>query len=190
VETFLGDDLEVLEFETGRLRRIGINYCIQGGTAVTLAHGFYNLIRVSDQMKLGIQPIITVHDSVINYFPIQRLGGLIKFYRKNFTDYIKDETGINYEFDLMIGTDYTVPCQLIETDDRIITLKGDDYGLQKVIDRIGMENIQPLSEFNLNPTLSDPLRDLVLDAENASFGSCPNKSEIKFKLINKYEYQS
>lgn len=188
IDTFLGDELTILETDPGRLRRVGINYLIQGGTAATLAHGFYNLTRVSDQHNLGINPIITVHDSVINYFPLKgMLGKLNQFYRTNFTDFIRSETGIQYEFDTMVGADYTVPCKLIE-ENGIITLEGDDYGISqflcKVTEEVGTDGIEFVGACNLDPTLNDPILDMVRwGFDQASFGTCDNYSSVSFKYV-------
>lgn len=184
VETFLGDTLYINEFDLGRLKRAGVNYAVQGNTAAILAHGFYNLIRESDRRNLGIQPFITVHDSCINYVPIKELPYLNEFYYDHFTEYIRKETGIVYTFDTMIGNDYTVACVLGNDGNGGVTLSGNDYALNDIVNKIGLDHIITDEKWDLKPDLSSPIYDLMHNFDNASFGSCKKESTINFKLVN------
>lgn len=78
INTMLGDKLRVREFYDylpkaktqrerqnliARIKRLGVNLPIQGGTASIMARGFNNNIRVSleEGWKTPLQPIICVH---------------------------------------------------------------------------------------------------------------------------------
>lgn len=184
IETFLGDDLEIFEFNTGRLKRCGINYCIQGNTAAILAHGFYNIIRNSDKLGFGINPFITVHDSSINYVPIKHLAELNDFYWTHFTEYIKAETGIVYTFDTMIGADYTVPC-ILGNEGGKIQLEGNDYALNDIVNQIEKSEAKIKWEGDIpvfNTELTDGLQDMMYNFDAASFGTCKHEQKIEFSL--------
>ena len=75
IQTFYGDKLRTSSWKyrinpvTGkedsaavaRATRHGCNYCIQNGSAITLAAGFWNNVRVAKKYGIVIQPIICVH---------------------------------------------------------------------------------------------------------------------------------
>lgn len=75
IQTFYGDKLRTSSWkyrydpktgkeDTGALARAsrhGCNYCIQNGSAITLAAGFWNNIRVARNYGIVMQPIIVVH---------------------------------------------------------------------------------------------------------------------------------
>ena len=63
------------------------NYVVQGASATILASGFYNNFRAAKEEGFVIEPIICVHDSCTNYFPVDKLFDLKSFYDKNFTDF-------------------------------------------------------------------------------------------------------
>lgn len=181
IETFLGDILDIYEFQAGRLKRVGINYCVQGNTAAMLAWGFFNLIKMSDKYNMGITPFIVVHDSSINYVPWKHLGILNEFYYEHFTEYVYKKTGIMYTFDTMIGADYTVPCVLSNEGDNIV-LSGNDYALNDIVNSIGRDHIITEDDLTFDTQLTDPLMDLMYNFEAASFGTSTKESTIKFKL--------
>ena len=47
-----------------------------------------------------LEPIIVVHDSNTNYFPVDKLWDIKKFYDKNFTEFCRDACGVPFLFDL------------------------------------------------------------------------------------------
>jgi DNA polymerase I-like protein with 3'-5' exonuclease and polymerase domains len=78
IKTMLGDKLRLREFYDylpkatndrernnliARIKRLGVNLPIQGGTSSIMACGFFNNIRVSKEQgwKTPLQPIIVVH---------------------------------------------------------------------------------------------------------------------------------
>ena len=77
VNTILGDKLKLVEWKyyqkatnrrekanlEARIKRLGINLCIQGGTASIMAEGFWNNIKESIEEKWDkpLVPIIVVH---------------------------------------------------------------------------------------------------------------------------------
>lgn len=83
----------------------------------------------------------------------------------------------------MVGVDYTVPCKLTESDEGIITLEGEDYGIYRFLDKIGFDNMDMLNDpKDLNIELTNPMFDLSRNPEVASFGTCKSKSKFSFKL--------
>lgn len=82
INTMLGDKLRIREFYDylpkaktqreqqnliARIKRLGVNLPIQGGTSSIMACGFMNNIRESlkENWKQPLQPIIVVHDSKV-----------------------------------------------------------------------------------------------------------------------------
>lgn len=78
INTMLGDKLRLVEYYDylpkakdqreaqniiARIKRLGVNLPIQGGTSTIMASGFFNNIRssIKDGWKQPLQPIITVH---------------------------------------------------------------------------------------------------------------------------------
>ena len=78
INTMLGDKLRLREYYEylpkakdqkeaqniiARIKRLGVNLPIQGGTSTIMASGFFNNIRssIKDGWKQPLQPIITVH---------------------------------------------------------------------------------------------------------------------------------
>lgn len=78
INTFLGDKLQIQEWkyylkassqrdknnQEARIKRLGVNLPIQGGTSSIMASGFFNNIRVSSKewgMEKALIPIIVVH---------------------------------------------------------------------------------------------------------------------------------
>ena len=73
----LGDKLKVVEWKyllkatnnrernnlIARIKRLGVNLPIQGGTSTIMQHGFFNNIResIKEGWEMPLQPLITVH---------------------------------------------------------------------------------------------------------------------------------
>ena len=153
VNTMLGDKLKVSEYDfymkssssrekanlESRIKRLGVNLPVQGGTAVIMAAGFFNTIRVSIEKgwPIPLQPIIVVHDSNTNYAPVAKIFEIRKFYDKNFTNYC---AGIGPKilllFDLLSGYSYETAKEMKHLESDVIEYKGDAYSLLKIYDKI------------------------------------------------------
>ena len=154
INTMLGDKLRVREFYEflpkaknkweeknliARIKRLGVNLPIQGGTSSIMACGFFNNIRQSvvEGWKQPLQPIIVVHDSNTNYIPVSKIFEIRKFYDKNYTEYC---AGIGPKivllFDLLSGYSYETAKELKTVDQNTIQFSGDAYSLLKIYDKI------------------------------------------------------
>lgn len=154
INTFLGDKLRLREFYDylpkastereknniiARIKRLGVNLPIQGGTSTVMSSGFFNNIRVSllENWEQPLQPIITVHDSNTNLIPVEKIFDLRSFYDKNYTGYCKTiGPRITLLFDLLVGYSYETAKELKQIDKDTIEFKGDAYSLLKIYDKI------------------------------------------------------
>jgi len=153
VNTMLGDKLKVQEYEwllksnserekknlIARIKRLGVNLPIQGGTSSIMARGFMNNIRVSKKQnwKNPLQPIIVVHDSNTNYVPVSKVFEIRKFYDENYTKYCASfGPRIMLLFDLLLGVSYEKACPMKTIDDNTVEYKGSAYSLLGIYDKI------------------------------------------------------
>lgn len=162
INTFLGDKLRLIEYADylpkaatqreqkniiARIKRLGVNLPIQGGTSSIMACGFFNNIRTSiEQAKTdpnspfkdhALQPIIVVHDSNTNYIPVEAIFDIRKFYDVHYTGFCH-EMGpkIYLLFDLLSGYSYETAKTMKQIDDDTIEYEGDAYSLLKLYDKI------------------------------------------------------
>ena len=153
VNTMLGDKLRIAEFTlykkaknpreinnlVARIKRLGVNLPIQGGTSSIMARGFMNNIRMSKLlgMKYTLQPIIVVHDSNTNYFGIKDLFHIRPFYDLNYTEYCESfGPRIKLLFDLLVGPSYECAAPMTMINENTIEFTGNAYGLGKLYDKI------------------------------------------------------
>jgi len=155
VSTILGDVIQCASYyRPDELMRRGINVKIQNFSAVCLASGFYNLVREADKAGLSIQPLIVVHDSSINYFPIRKLLEIEKFYQKHFTEYLYERFGVRWTFDTLIGANYYDLAEIKKVEGDLITLAGTNksmINICKILDGegIGWEIVESKSPVEL-----------------------------------------
>ena len=152
VNTMLGDKLKPRDFDNllaatsdweinywiAKINRLGVNLPIQGGTSSIMASGFMNNIRVSlREWRVPLYPIIVVHDSNTNYFPISKVFEIRKFYDINYTEFC---AGVGPKivllFDLLIGDSYERACPMKQIDDNTIEFSGSCTALLKIYDKI------------------------------------------------------
>lgn len=155
INTMLGDKLQISEWKyyvktnpysregknlEARIKRLGVNLPIQGGTSSIMASGFMNNIRVSaDQWGLNraLKPIIVVHDSNTNYVPVERIFEIRKFYDKYYTDYCASfGPKIKLLFDLLCGDSYERAMEMKSIDDNTIQFTGSAYSIQKIYNKL------------------------------------------------------
>ena len=148
----MGDKLRIKEYELlqkatprernnleARVKRLGINLVIQGGTASIMASGFFNNIRESIQegWKQPLQPIIVVHDSNTNYVPVSKIFEIRKFYDTYYTSYCAGfGPKIKLLFDLLAGDAYERAMPMKMIDDNTIEFSGNAYSMVKMYDKI------------------------------------------------------
>ena len=156
VNTMLGDKIQLKEWTDflpkatskyeenniiARIKRLGVNLPIQGGTSSIMACGFYNNIRQSilDGWRIPLQPIIVVHDSNTNYVPVDHIFDISKFYQVNYTDYCsKIGPRIRLLFDLLMGYSYEMACPIKMLDDDSIEVSGSAMSVLKFYDKVQM----------------------------------------------------
>jgi hypothetical protein len=188
VNTMLGDKLRVREADLikeaktdyerqnllARMKRLGVNLPIQGGTSSIMACGFFNNIRVSEEQgwKMPLQPIIVVHDSNTNYVPVEKIFDMREYYNKNYTAFCAgiNPPGIFLLFDLLAGYSYELAAPLKQIDPDTIEFSGSATSIIKIYDKImGSPNIktecdterdQIISQINL---VDDPYYRFILE---------------------------
>lgn len=134
-----GDMAEARRLEA-RLKRLGVNLPIQGGTSSLMAKGFWNNVRVSlnEGWKCPLVPIIVVHDSNTNYFPVSKVFELRKFYDVNYTEYIKNmkSQSMTLLYDLLEGNSYESASQVEHREENLIEYSGSARTLIPLYDKI------------------------------------------------------
>jgi len=153
INTMLGDKLKVMEYDLylkatsdkerknleARIKRLGCNLPIQGGTSSIMQRGFFNNIRqsIKDGWSTQLQPIITVHDSNTNLLPTEMIFDIRKFYDTNYTEYCASfGPKIRLLFDLLAGDRYESACGMSQIDEDTIEFKGSADSLIRIYDKI------------------------------------------------------
>jgi hypothetical protein len=154
IDTILGDTL-ISTDPIDKQERQGINACIQNFTAVILVHGFFNIIKSSDIEDFGVQNIIYVHDSSINYFPVEKFWMIDKFYNIHFRDYLNDVVGIDYKFKTLVGTNYWDMGVITHLDPNTTSVEGSATTILNIA--------RKLTESNIRFTTSVPLDEIKPD---------------------------
>lgn len=182
IETILGDTL-ISTDPIDKQERQGINACIQNFTAVILVQGFFNIIKASDLERYGIQNIIYVHDSSINYFPVERFWTVDKFYNKHFRDYLNELVGIDYKFKTLVGTNYWDMGILKHEDEVTTSIEGSATTILNIARKLTESNIKfttsvPLDE--IKPDWKD-FKKCILDfSEEPWFGFDLSEYKVNF----------
>ena len=150
VNTFFGDRLHLREYDLwlkttnsyekknleARIKRLGVNLPIQGGTSTAMASGFFNDLRVAKENNWTLTSFITVHDSNTCDFPADKLWDMRPFYDKNFTDYCYEMTGIKLLFDILIGVTYQDACEAKQIDKDTVELVGNARSHLMILDEL------------------------------------------------------
>lgn len=203
----LGDKLQLPEFTEylpkakddrdrnnliAKIKRLGVNLPIQGGTSTIMSSGFNNNIRMS--IKQGwsepLQPIITVHDSNTNYIPVSKIYDIRKFYDTNFTDYCATVgPKIKLLFDLLVGYSYERASMLNQIDENTIEFTGSSYQVIGLYDKImncktqksecdkTREEILSAAQF-----VENPIKRFILES-GASMVKDLSKITVRFKRV-------
>ena len=185
IDTQLGDILISYGDKAEHIRH-GINYYVQNFTSVILVQGFMNLIKQSDKLGMGVQPIIYVHDSSINYFPVRNFWDINNFYVKHFTEYLYDLVGVRYLFKTLVGPNYWDMGTLTHESENVTSIKGSAttiLGIAQKLDEGGMkyETDIPLSEVKVKWKNS---RRCILDySEDPWMGIDESKYSVKFTKL-------
>jgi hypothetical protein len=137
-----------------KVSRHGINYIIQSASAVSLARGFWNNIREAKKAGFVLEPIIVVHDSNTNYFPIEKLFDIKAFYDEHFTAFCENQLHVPFLFDLLVGENYNDAVTLKQIDPETIQLQGNAHSILKILNKITYES-------SLGVSLNVPLESIV-----------------------------
>ena len=134
-------DGSIDKFEMLKVQRHGINWIIQSSSALTLAAGFYNNVKeCRKELGINLVPIIVVHDSNTNYFPVDRLFELRAAYDKYFTGYCSDRVNSPFLFDLFIGRAYQSAAEVKQIDQDTIEMEASAYVINGILDKIDNES--------------------------------------------------
>ena len=131
---------DIDRYTLSKVQRHGINYIIQSASACILARGFWNNIRQAKKEGFILEPIIVVHDSNTNYFPIDKLFYIKSFYDKNFTEFCENQCHVPFLFDLLVGSTYQDACTLTQIDENTIELNGNAFSINKILSKIDNES--------------------------------------------------
>lgn len=153
VNTELGDRLRVPEyrflyekdqfgrprFNSSAARKLdsaGINFRIQSFSSLSLTSGFSNVVQEAVKEGIYLKNVGVIHDSCQNLLDINQLWNIVKFYRKNFYDYVYDEVGIRFDYDLEIGIDYANMMEVRLLEDNKLKISGTASALRVLLEKI------------------------------------------------------
>ena len=185
IDTILGDII-ISKDEIDKQERQGINACVQNFTAVILVQGFFNIIKNSDIDNYGIQNIIYVHDSSINYFPLDKLWSIDTYYNKHFRAYLNDLVGIDYKFKTLVGTNYWDMGILTHLTPDTTSIEGSATTIINIANKLTESGIP----FETNIPISDlevkwkDINRCILDfSEEPWFGFDTSEYTVEFKRL-------
>lgn len=201
INTFLGDKLKIDEWKyyekatnsrerknlEARIKRLGVNLPIQGGTSSVMASGFFNDLREATKEDWSLTSFITVHDSNTCDFPAHKVWDIRKHYDKNFTDFCYNTCGIKLLFDLEVGNTYQDSCSMKQIDDDTVEFKGNARSILMIIEKM---NEDPLCKYEINIPIEDikpnyiqhPL-DRFIREKGCSYVMDTSKYSVQFKRI-------
>jgi len=135
IDTLLGDKVYLRYGDNPTT--CGINYFVQGGSALMLGNGFYNCAYSAIKNKLGVLSKGMIHDAYFGTLFARLVVFLYFYFQDKFTNYINNTYHITYLYDFELGTNFRdkVHCS-IDTETGIMTLKGESIYVKKVGDTI------------------------------------------------------
>ena len=89
---------------------------------------------------MNLVPIIVVHDSNTNYFPIDRLFELRSAYDKYFTGWCSEFIKSPFLFDLFLGSAYQKSAEVKQIDDNTIEMEASAYIINGILEKIDNES--------------------------------------------------
>jgi hypothetical protein len=92
-------------------------------------------------MGINIRPLIVVHDSCINYFPVDKLFEINEFYTEHFTKYLYDLVGVSWEFETEIGSNYYDRALVGNVSKDEIYAKGNYTSIKGILDKLDESNV-------------------------------------------------
>lgn len=203
VNTFFGDRLHLREYDIwkntdnsyekknleARIKRLGVNLPIQGGTSCAMASGFFNDIRVAKKEGWTLTSFITVHDSNTCDFEADKLWDMRAFYDKNFTDYCYEMTGIKLLFDILIGVTYQDACEAKQIDKDTVELVGNARSHLMILDELDKCSVRGLKyeisvprESIIPAYVEDPM-DRFMREKGCSMIMDTSKYKIQYKRL-------
>lgn len=169
IETLLGDKVYLRYGDNPKT--CGINYFVQGGSALMLGNGFYNCAKSAIDHQLGVLSKGMIHDAYFGTLYAKLVVLLYLYFQKKFTGYIEDTYGITYLYDFELGTNFRdkVHCTL-DVNEATLEISGESIYVKKVADIIAN---------NSNGEVTYSVDDFFPDWEN------PNTEKIeRQKLID------
>ena len=190
INTELGDIINLDPYERlDQTRRKGVNYCIQGFTAIIAASGYYNILRASDKEGMGLCPISTVHDSVTYYIPFRSLNKLNAFLDKHFCEFISENHKVKFKFDLYISSNLSDLMIPSFKDDGWINVKGYVDPIKNMIksavDSGYKIELNKESQNKLNTKYDKNFSEGIIEGlvrKNHYFPNCNDEIDIDFKI--------
>ena len=89
---------------------------------------------------MNLVPIIVVHDSNTNYFPIDNLFDLRKSYDQYFTGYCTERVHSPFLFELYVGVAYQRSAEVKQIDDNTIEMEASAYIINGILEKIDNES--------------------------------------------------
>lgn len=131
IETLLGDRVYLRGGDNPAT--CGINYFVQGGTALMLGNGFYNCAYTAIKDKLGVLSKGMIHDAYLGTIFAKLIVLMYFYFKKMFTGFIEKTYNITYLYDFEIGVNFRdkIHCT-IDKETGIMSLSGESIYVEKV----------------------------------------------------------
>jgi hypothetical protein len=79
---------------------------VQGTCSLVATAGFRNIITEARKKRMYLAPAVIVHDAIVAYSKAKDIEELYDHYQKSFYDYLDENYGFRFPFDLEIATNY------------------------------------------------------------------------------------
>jgi hypothetical protein len=135
IKSFFGDIRKTYDKPKKQARQ-SINYDVQGSCSLVATSGFNNIITSARKAKMYLAPAVIVHDAIVAYSMAKDLEVLYDHYQKNFYDYLDENYGFRFPFDLEIAVNYFEKTVMEKGDNpREFTIEGTNRAVRDVLSR-------------------------------------------------------
>lgn len=136
IKTFIGD-IRKSYAQDHKQDKQAINSDVQGTCSLIATAGFKNIITSGLRKKMRILPAIIVHDAIIAYAMAKDIELLYDHYQDSFYQYLSDNYGFKFPFDLEIACSYFEKTTLSKGNgEREFNISGTNRAIRDVLTRV------------------------------------------------------
>lgn len=135
IRTFMGDIIKTYD-KSAKQSRQAINACVQGACSLIATAGFGNIITKARKKKMYLAPAVIVHDAIVAYSKAKDIEKLYDHYQENFYEFLDENYGFRFPFDLEIACNYFEKTVLEKGDKpRHFNISGTNRAVYDVLSR-------------------------------------------------------